>query len=179
MKLDIHAIIADPLRLAVFVVLLLVVRGLPALVVYVRVMPVRQRVEMAFITATTMPLLVAIADIGEHDGVMLPANAATLVGAGVVSVLVFPAVATVLSRKDGNHQEDAGAAVPATVPSEGDAPDHSPAGSDEDSDTGLARRSVPHLPHPPAQLFHLPDSSSTTADAVGQRASGQLSGAED
>jgi Kef-type K+ transport system membrane component KefB len=99
MTLDIHAIVSDPLRLLVFVVLLLVVRGLPAVLVYLRVLPLTQRLELTFITATTMPLLVAIAEIGLHDGVMLPANAAALVGAGVLSVLFFPAVAAALHRR--------------------------------------------------------------------------------
>jgi hypothetical protein len=53
---------------------------------------------MTFITATTLPLLIALVEIGERDGVMLPANAAALVGAGVISVLVFPLVAVMLHR---------------------------------------------------------------------------------
>jgi Kef-type K+ transport system membrane component KefB len=99
MTLDIHAIVSDPIRLLVFVGLLLVVRGLPSLLVYTRVLALRQRVEMTFITATTMPLLIALAEIGEHDGVMLPSNAAAIVGAGAVSVLIFPAVAAMLHRR--------------------------------------------------------------------------------
>jgi Kef-type K+ transport system membrane component KefB len=98
MSLDVRSIIHNPLRLVVFVVLLLVVRGLPALLIDARVLPFRDRVEMTFITATTMPLLIALAAIGLSDGVMLPSNAAALVGAGVVSVLVFPAVAVLLGR---------------------------------------------------------------------------------
>jgi hypothetical protein len=58
----------------------------------------RQRVEMTFITATTLPLLIALAEIGMQDGVMLPATAAALVGAGVLSVLIFPLVAVRLHR---------------------------------------------------------------------------------
>lgn len=61
MGLDVGAIIADPLRLLIFLALLLVVRGLPSLLVYRRSLPVRERVEMTFITATTMPLLIAAA----------------------------------------------------------------------------------------------------------------------
>jgi Kef-type K+ transport system membrane component KefB len=98
MSLDIRSIAANPVRLVVFAVLLLVVRGLPSLLIYARVLPVRERLEMTFITATTMPLLIAIAAIGLSDGVMLPSNAAALVGAGVVSVLVYPAIATMLHR---------------------------------------------------------------------------------
>jgi Kef-type K+ transport system membrane component KefB len=98
MSLDVRSIIHNPLRLVVFAILLLVVRGLPCLLIYARALPFRERLEMTFVTATTMPLLIALAAIGLSDGVMLPSNAAALVGAGVVSVLVFPAIATVLRR---------------------------------------------------------------------------------
>jgi len=40
------------------------------------------------------------AEIGLNDGVMIPANAAALVGAGVLSVLVFPSIAAALARRD-------------------------------------------------------------------------------
>jgi Kef-type K+ transport system membrane component KefB len=99
MSLDVRSIIANPLRLLVFFALLLVVRGLPSLLVYRHALPLRQRVEMTFITATAMPLLIAIAVIGLSDGVMIPANAAALVGAGVLSVLVYPAIAAGLARR--------------------------------------------------------------------------------
>ena len=100
MTLNIQKIISNPLRLVVFLVLLLVVRGLPSLLIYARVLPLIQRLEMTFITATTMPLLIALAEIGLKDGVMLPANAAALVGAGVLSVLLYPSAAAALRRRD-------------------------------------------------------------------------------
>jgi len=100
MTLDIGGIAGNPLRVVVFFLLLLVIRGLPSLLIYRRVLPLRQRVEMTFITATALPLLVALAEIGLRDGKMLPSNAAALVGAGVLSVLVFPAIATAMARKD-------------------------------------------------------------------------------
>jgi len=100
MALDVQSIAENPLRLIVFFVLLLVVRGLPSLLIYRRALPLRQRAEMTFITATTMPLLIALAAIGLSDGVMIPANAAALVGAGVLSVLVYPAIAVALARRD-------------------------------------------------------------------------------
>jgi Kef-type K+ transport system membrane component KefB len=130
MTLDIAGIAQNPLRLVVFFLLLLVIRGLPSLVIYRRVLPLRQRAEMTFITATAMPLLVALAEIGLRDGRMLPANAAALVGAGVLSVLVFPAVATALARKDqarGAPAAAAGAAEhvpPARHPADGLMPWH-------------------------------------------------------
>jgi Kef-type K+ transport system membrane component KefB len=100
MTLDIGGIAGNPLRVVVFFLLLLVIRGLPSLLIYRRVLPLRQRVEMTFITATALPLLVALAEIGLRDGKMLPSNAAALVGAGALSVLVFPAIATAMARKD-------------------------------------------------------------------------------
>ncbi len=103
MTLDVASIVANPLRMLVFLALLLIVRGLPALLIYRRVLPLRQRAEMTFITATTMPLLIALAEIGLSDGVMIPANAAALVGAGTLSVLIYPLVAIAVARTAGGN----------------------------------------------------------------------------
>jgi Kef-type K+ transport system membrane component KefB len=108
MSLDVQSIIRNPLRLLVFLLLLVVVRGLPSLLIYARVLPLIQRLEMTFITATTMPLLIALAEIGLRDGTMLPANAAALVGAGVLSVLFFPSIAAALHKR-GRRGRNAGA----------------------------------------------------------------------
>jgi len=99
MSLDLKSISEDPLRLLLFFVLLVVVRGLPSLLVYRHTLAPVQRLEMTFITATSLPLLIALATIGEQDGVMLPATAASLIGAGVLSVLVFPLIAVTLHRR--------------------------------------------------------------------------------
>jgi Kef-type K+ transport system membrane component KefB len=108
MSLDLKSISEDPLRLLVFFVLLIVVRGLPSLLVYRRALAPVQRVEMTFITATSLPLLIALATIGEQDGVMLPATAASLIGAGVLSVLVFPLIAVGLHRRAALTPADVG-----------------------------------------------------------------------
>jgi Kef-type K+ transport system membrane component KefB len=100
MTLDVPTIIKDPLRLLVFLGLLLAVRGLPCLLIYRGTLPWSQRAQMTLITATTLPLLIALAAIGMQDGVMLPANAAAIVGAGVLSVLVYPTTAVALARRD-------------------------------------------------------------------------------
>ncbi len=98
MRLDIHSIIEAPARLFVFFGLFLVVRGLPALLFYRRDLPMRGRVQMMLLTATALPLLVALAEIGLATRTMLPENAAALVGAGVLSVIVFPAIAVGINR---------------------------------------------------------------------------------
>jgi Kef-type K+ transport system membrane component KefB len=112
MTLDLKAISQDPLRLLLFLLLLLVVRGLPSLLVYRRTLNVRQRVEMTFITATSLPLLIALAEIGVQDGVMLPATAAALVGAGVLSVLIYPLIAVGLHRSAPLTPADVGIPSP-------------------------------------------------------------------
>ena len=104
MSLDLRSIIESPARLVVFFVLFLAVRGLPALVFYRKDLPVRGRVQMMLLTATALPLLVALAHVGLDSGTMLPENAAALVGAGVLSVIVFPAVAAALARSGTHHR---------------------------------------------------------------------------
>jgi len=125
MTLDLKALSQDPLRLLLFFGLLLIVRGLPSLLVYRRALRPRQRLEMTFITATTMPLLIALAEIGQRDGVMLPATAAALIGAGVLSVLIYPLIAVGLHRAGPLTPADVGITPhePATGP---DAPPDNP-----------------------------------------------------
>jgi Kef-type K+ transport system membrane component KefB len=108
MTIDLKAISQSPLRLLVLFALLLIVRGLPSMIVYRNDLKPRERVEMTFITATSLPLLIALAEIGEQDGVMIPATAAALVGAGVLSVLIYPLIAVGLykSRVKGQVQPD-------------------------------------------------------------------------
>jgi Kef-type K+ transport system membrane component KefB len=107
MTLDIRSIVEAPLRLLLFFGLLLAVRGVPALLVYRRALPPFQRQQMVFITATTLPLLVALTQIGVENGTMLRENAAALVGAGVLSVLVFPAVAVSIGTRERARQSSA------------------------------------------------------------------------
>jgi Kef-type K+ transport system membrane component KefB len=111
MTLDIRSIAEAPARLLVFFVLLLVVRGLPALVVYRTALPTLQRIQMVLMTATALPLLVALAEIGLRNGTMLRENAAALVGAGALSVLVFPTIAVALQRRS-RAREATGGSVP-------------------------------------------------------------------
>jgi Kef-type K+ transport system membrane component KefB len=106
MGLDLQSIIDAPFRLLLFFALLLVVRGLPTLLVYRSALPPVQRVELTLLTATSLPLLVALSHIGLETGTMLPENAAALVGAGVLSVLVFPATAVAIERRRRRAEAD-------------------------------------------------------------------------
>jgi Kef-type K+ transport system membrane component KefB len=112
MGLDLRSIAGAPLRLALFFALLLAVRGLPALLVYRGVLTWRERTQTALVTATALPVLVALTEIGLRNGTMLRENAAALVGAGVLTVLLLPALAVALDRP--------AAAVPQDRSGEGD-----------------------------------------------------------
>jgi Kef-type K+ transport system membrane component KefB len=102
MTLDVRSIIETPTRLLACFVLLLVIRGAPSLLLYRRDLALSERVELMFLTATALPLLVALAEIGLRNGTMLRENAAALVGAGALSVLVYPMVAVVIRRRTGS-----------------------------------------------------------------------------
>jgi len=81
------------LKLVLFFCLFLVVRGLPAMLLYRRVLQARQRAALAFYSATELPLVVAITTIAIEAGEMKSSTAAGLVGAAMLSTLIFPFVA--------------------------------------------------------------------------------------
>jgi Kef-type K+ transport system membrane component KefB len=98
-NLDIISIVENPGRLLLFFVLLLVVRGVPQYVLYRKSLPdSRERWQFALYVATGLPILVAITGLQVDAGLMLPENAAALVGAGALSVLVFPLVGDWINR---------------------------------------------------------------------------------
>jgi Kef-type K+ transport system membrane component KefB len=98
MTMDLKAMVSAPLRVLMFAALMLLVHLVPAQILYRRSLDARERWQLTLIASTALPLLVAISEIGLRNGTMLPENAAALVGAGVVTVLVFPALAVVLQR---------------------------------------------------------------------------------
>jgi Kef-type K+ transport system membrane component KefB len=101
LRLDVAGLVADPgalVRVPVFLVALLVVRGVPALL-YRRRISGRQVSAAALLQATSLPFLVTASMIGTDLGVISPVNGAALVGAGVASVLIFPTVALGLLRE--------------------------------------------------------------------------------
>jgi hypothetical protein len=85
---------------------MLVVRGGPALLLYRRVLPSVQRLPLALFSATGLPLIVVITAIGTAEGRIRPENAAALVGAGMVSVLFFPAMGLRMLRNAANTDTD-------------------------------------------------------------------------
>ena len=87
------------LLMPMFLILLLVVRGVPVLL-YRKDLSRGEQWPFALYSATALPLVVAITDIGVTTGRLQPEIAAALVGTGLLSVLMFPTIAEALLPKD-------------------------------------------------------------------------------
>jgi Kef-type K+ transport system membrane component KefB len=95
MALDLRTFGRHPAALALipaYFLLLLVVRGLPTMWAYRRELPQRPRTALALMASTGLPLMVVITTIGQADGYISSQNAAALVTAGMLSVLLLPAI---------------------------------------------------------------------------------------
>ena len=95
LKFDLSALTEDPIRLLelpLFLALFLVVRGVPALVLYRKQLDERDRKALAFFSATQLPLVVAITTIAVEQDHMKGSTAASLVGAAILSTTLFPLI---------------------------------------------------------------------------------------
>jgi Kef-type K+ transport system membrane component KefB len=109
MKFDLHALTSTSsalLRVPLFLGLFLLARGVPVWLCR-RDLPRGDWLPLALMSATALPLVVAVAEIGIETNRMQPETAAALVGAGMVSMLVFPALALTL-RSSTSSPADAG-----------------------------------------------------------------------
>jgi len=93
-------------KLFLFFALFLIVRGAPAMLLYRGVLGARDRAALAFYSATELPLVVAITTIAVEAGEMKTSTAAGLVGAAMISTLVFPFVGLALRRRSEGEQRD-------------------------------------------------------------------------
>jgi Kef-type K+ transport system membrane component KefB len=90
---DIQSLLRHPVTLArvpVFLLALLVVRCLPSALVYRRQIGARAAAGAGLLQSVSLPLIVVGTQIGLRLHLMVPANAAALVAAGLLSVIVFP-----------------------------------------------------------------------------------------
>ena len=95
---DLSSLLDQPSRLApvpIFLVALLIVRGLPALAFH-RSLGWRGSISSGLLLATSLPFIVAATQIGLAAGTLTPAIAAALVAAGLCSALLFPVLSSVL-----------------------------------------------------------------------------------
>lgn len=101
MKFDLGALLQSAkmmLLVPVFLTLFLVVRGTPVLL-YRNDIAKGERLPFALYAATALPMVVAITEIGVRTGRMPPDIAAALVGAGMLSVVLFPTIAGILRSR--------------------------------------------------------------------------------
>ncbi len=108
MRLDVSGLVQSPeqlLRLPVYVAVLLLARGLPALL-YLRRLGRTGSLAAGLLQATSLPFIVAATQIGTQTGRMNPQAATGLVCAGLISVLVFPAMAIVITGRDRPREDE-------------------------------------------------------------------------
>ena len=91
---DTRALIMVP----VFALVILVVRGVPGFFTLDRGATVRDRATVSLFTATSLPLIIAVTNIGVQEGALSTELAAALVGAGMLTVLLYPLLALAVSN---------------------------------------------------------------------------------
>jgi Kef-type K+ transport system membrane component KefB len=118
LRFDLGALFARPstvLQVPLFLLALLVVRGIPA-ILYRGVVGPRRTAAAALLQATSLAFIVAATQIGMELGLLSKATGAAMVAAGLLSVLVFPAAA--LSVLGSGPQPTEGNEEPAGLPEE-------------------------------------------------------------
>jgi Kef-type K+ transport system membrane component KefB len=93
-------------KMFLFLALFLVVRGTPALLLYRKVLSATERRALAFFSATELPLVVAITTIAVDAGEMRVSTSAGLVGAAMLSTLIFPFIGMALQKRAMAEQRD-------------------------------------------------------------------------
>ncbi|MEO8330466.1 MAG: cation:proton antiporter [Candidatus Nanopelagicales bacterium] len=96
--LDLEGLLNSPaalLRVPVFLVALLVMRGIPALL-YAKKLGRRATLAAGLLQATSLPFIVATVQIGMDLGRISAITGAAMICAGLLSVLIFPAAALTL-----------------------------------------------------------------------------------
>jgi Kef-type K+ transport system membrane component KefB len=100
-RFDLNALFASAstvARVPLFLLAIYLTRGLPALV-YVRLVGRSRAVIAGVLQATSLPFIVAATQIGVQLGVVSRASAAGLVAAGLLSVIISPALGLSLLRR--------------------------------------------------------------------------------
>jgi len=90
---------SSAIKIPLFLVALLVARGIPALL-YRPVVGSRKTVAAGLLQATSLPLIVAAAQIGMDLGLLEASTGAALIAAGLLSVLILPAAALLVLQPE-------------------------------------------------------------------------------
>ena len=116
LRFDLNALFASAstvARVPLFLLAIYLARALPALV-YVRLLGRSRSVIAGVLQATSLPFIVAATQIGLQLGVVTRASAAGLVAAGLLSVVISPALGLMLLRRE-QPQAAASQGRPSTV----------------------------------------------------------------
>jgi len=95
-RLDVVSLFSDPiapLMVPLYAALMLVARGLPAMLLYRHDLSLSQRIGLALHSGTQLSLVVAITGIAVHRGLMPGVQGAALVGGGILTTVLYPAIA--------------------------------------------------------------------------------------
>ena len=103
-------------KLPLFVLLFLLIRGLPELLLYRRLLPARDRVALGVFCATELPLVVAITTLALKVGDMRGSTATALVGAAIISTIVYPLIGLRLRRDRIEEVDEAQEMAPEATP---------------------------------------------------------------
>jgi len=98
-RIDLASLFANPTTLLAvpgFLLLMLVVRAIPTFLCYRKALGRTQRRALAVMSATGLPLIVVITTIAVDNGYISSADAAAMVAAGMLSVVILPAVSIAL-----------------------------------------------------------------------------------
>jgi Kef-type K+ transport system membrane component KefB len=117
LRFDLNALFASAAtvaRVPLFLIAIYLARGLPA-IVYVRLLGRTRSVTAGVLQATSLTFTVTATQIGLQLGVVTQATAAGLVAAGLLSVVISPALALMLLRRErpDTRVQLAGDAAPA------------------------------------------------------------------
>ena len=95
-KFDLDALLGNVGMVPLFLAALLVVRGVPAALYR---LDARRTLAAGLLQATSLPFIVAATAIGTSLGLLDAAQSAALVGAGLLSVLLFPVAGLAMLRR--------------------------------------------------------------------------------
>ena len=107
LRFPVDALLSDASRargVPLFLLLLLAARGIPALV-FRREMDRPRMIAAGLLQATSLSFIVVATEIGVTIGEVRPINAASLVAAGMLSVLIFPALSLAILRRDADVRD--------------------------------------------------------------------------
>ncbi len=107
LRFDLSALVSSTaalVQIPIFLIALLVVRGLPAFL-YRPLVGTQRSIIAGLLQATSLPFIVAATQIGLGLHVLSQSTAAALVAAGLLSVIIFPAVALTLLKRAGAEPE--------------------------------------------------------------------------